>query len=60
VSKCPSKDCSLFAYRNSILDRSTEIKSIPRLGHIEPISGNKKGNGQQSAGKHVLVDAFGG
>ena len=48
VSKCPSADCSLFAYRNSTLDRSAEIKSIPKSSHIEPVSGNKKGNEYQS------------
>jgi len=49
VSKCPTSDCSLFAYRNSTLGRSTEIKSIPKYSHIEPVSGNKKGNEYQSA-----------
>jgi hypothetical protein len=49
VSKCPSSDCSLFAYRNSTLDRSTEIKSIPKSSHIEPVSGNKTENEYQSA-----------
>ena len=27
VSKCPSRDCPLFAFRNTALDRSVEIKS---------------------------------
>jgi hypothetical protein len=36
VSRCPAKDCSLFPYRKSKTDRSTEIKSLPEKGHIEP------------------------
>ena len=35
VSKCPSKDCSLFPYRKTQTDRSTEIKSLQKKGHIE-------------------------
>ena len=49
VSKCPSSDCGLFAYRNSTLDRSTEIKPIPKSSHIEPVSENKTENEYQSA-----------
>lgn len=36
VSKCSSIDCSLFSYRKSKTDRATEIKSLPKKGHIEP------------------------
>jgi hypothetical protein len=49
VSKCPAADCSLFAYRNSTLDRSAEIKSIPKSSNIEPVSGTKTENEYQSA-----------
>ena len=49
VSKCTSPDCSLFPYRKSAIDRSAEIKSIQKLVHIEPVSGNKKGNEYQTA-----------
>jgi hypothetical protein len=41
VSKCPSPDCSLFPYRKSAIDRSSEIKSIPKLGHIETVLEDK-------------------
>lgn len=36
VSRCPSKDCSLFPYRKTRTDKSTEIKSLPEKGYIEP------------------------
>ena len=49
VSKCTSLDCSLFSYRKSVVDNSVKIKSIPKIGHIEAVSGNKKGNEYQSA-----------
>jgi hypothetical protein len=49
IAKCPSLDCSLFPFRKYTVDRSAEIKSIPRLGHIEPVSGNKIENEYQSA-----------
>jgi hypothetical protein len=49
IAKCPSSDCSLFPYRKSIIDRSAEIKSISKLGHIEPVSENKIDKGYQSA-----------
>ena len=49
VSKCTSPDCSLFPYRKSAIDRSAEIKSIPKSSNIEPVSGNKTENEYQSA-----------
>jgi len=49
VSKCTSPDCSLFPYRKSTIDRSAEIKSISKLGHIELVFGNKIENEYQSA-----------
>jgi hypothetical protein len=48
VSKCTSPDCSLFPYRKSTVDSSAEIKSIPKLGHIEPVSENKTEKEYQS------------
>jgi hypothetical protein len=36
VSKCPSICCSLFPYRKTKTDRSAEIKSLSKKGHIEP------------------------
>ena len=41
VSRCPSIDCSLFPYRKMRTDRSTEIKSLPKKGHIEPLFEDK-------------------
>jgi hypothetical protein len=41
VTKCTSKDCSLFSYRQTKTDKSTEIKSLPKNGHIEPFSEDK-------------------
>ena len=41
VSRCPSSDCSLFPYRKTHLDRSTEIKIMPKKGHIDPHNGDK-------------------
>lgn len=35
LSRYSSTDCSLFPYRKSKTDRSTEIKSLPKKGHIE-------------------------
>jgi len=35
VSKCPPSYCSLFPYRKAQTDRSTEIKSLLKKGHIE-------------------------
>jgi hypothetical protein len=35
VSKCPSNDCSLFPYRKTKTDRSVEIKTLSKKGHIE-------------------------
>ena len=40
VSRCPSSDCSLFPYRKTHLDRSTEIKIMPKKGHIDPHNGD--------------------
>jgi hypothetical protein len=37
IAKCPSLDCSLFPYRKFSVDRSAEIKSISKLGHIEQV-----------------------
>lgn len=34
VSKCPSIDCSLFPYRQNRVDKSAEIKSLPKNGRI--------------------------
>ena len=34
VSKCPSTECSLFSYRKAKIDRSAEIKSLPKKCHI--------------------------
>jgi hypothetical protein len=34
VSKCPSRDCACFAFRNTGLDRSVEIKSESKMVHI--------------------------
>ncbi len=42
VSRCPSKDCSLFPYRKTRTDRSTEIKSLSKKGHIGPYFERKK------------------
>ena len=42
VSKCPSTDCSLFPYRKTKTDRSTEIKSLQKKGHIEAYFEEKK------------------
>jgi len=44
VAKCVSLDCSLFPYRLSRVDRSTEIKSMPKNEHIERVSGDKNEN----------------
>jgi len=41
ILKCPSKDCSLFAYRKTKTDRSTEIKSLPKKSHIEVLYEDK-------------------
>ena len=41
VLKCPSTDCSLFPYRKTKTDRSTEIKSFPKKGHIQAIFEDK-------------------
>jgi hypothetical protein len=35
VSKCSSIDCSMFPYRKTKTDRSTEIESMLKKGHIE-------------------------
>jgi Zn-finger protein len=35
VSKCTSKNCPLFPYRKTKIDRSTELKPLPKKGHIE-------------------------
>ncbi len=37
ISNCPSVDCSLYPYRKTGVDRSTEIKSLPKKDHIEPV-----------------------
>ena len=49
ISKCTYLDCSLFPYRKSTVDRSAEIKPITKIGHIEPVSGNKIEKEYQSA-----------
>ena len=36
IAKCASKTCPLYAYRNSELDKSVEIGSEQKKGHIEP------------------------
>jgi Zn-finger protein len=41
VSRCPSTDCSLFPYRKTRTDSSTEIKSLPKKGHIRSSFGDK-------------------
>ena len=41
VSKCPSSDCSLFPYRKTAIDRSAEIKSSPKFGHIGQVLKDK-------------------
>jgi len=41
VKKCVSPDCALFPYRNVHVDRSAEIKSLSKIGHIEVLSGRK-------------------
>jgi len=41
VSRCPSTDCSLFPYRKKHLDRSSEIKSLPKKSHIQAIFSDK-------------------
>ena len=55
VSKCTSPDCSLFPYRKFNVDRSAEIKSIPKTGYIGQVSGNKKRNEYQSADITLFV-----
>jgi hypothetical protein len=37
ISKCPSKDCPLFVYRKTNPDRATEINSMTKKRHIEPL-----------------------
>jgi hypothetical protein len=34
VTHCPSKSCSLYPYRKFKTDRSTEIETLPKKGHI--------------------------
>ena len=41
VSKCSSPDCSLFPYRKFTIDKSAEIKSIPKLSQIEQLLEDK-------------------
>jgi len=41
VSKCPSIDCPLFPYRKTKIERSAEIKSLPKKRHIELFSEDK-------------------
>jgi hypothetical protein len=48
VSKCPSTSCSLFSYRKTRTDRSTEIKSLPKKGHIESCFEDKTESEYQS------------
>jgi hypothetical protein len=44
VTRCPSIDCSLFPYRKAKTDRSTEIKSLLKKGHIEMYFEDKIGS----------------
>ncbi len=37
ISKCTSRTCPLFAFRNITLDKSAEIDSLPKRGHIEAV-----------------------
>lgn len=48
IAKCVSPDCSLFPYRLCGVDRSTEIKSMPKKEHIEPVSADKNKKEYQS------------
>jgi len=41
VIKCPSMDCPLYPYRKTITDRSTELKVLPKKGHIRAIFEDK-------------------
>ena len=41
VIKCPSLDCPLYPYRKTITDRSTELKFLPKKGHIRAIFEDK-------------------
>lgn len=41
VAKCPSKDCPLFPYRKTKIERSAEIKIMPKKGHIQAFSKDK-------------------
>jgi len=34
VSKCPASGCPVWCYRKGQVDRSAEIKSLPKKGHI--------------------------
>lgn len=38
VLKCPSSDCPLWPYRKARIDRTAEIVSGPKKGHIEAFS----------------------
>jgi hypothetical protein len=52
ISKCPSTDCSLFPYRKTRTDRSKEIKSLPKKGHIEACFEDKTESEYQSIGSN--------
>lgn len=41
VKNCASPDCAVYPYRNNGIDRSVEIKSMTKSGHIEPVSEDK-------------------
>jgi len=44
VTKCPSIDCSLYPYRKTKVDKSTEIKSLPKKKRIRTIFQDKTEN----------------
>ena len=44
VTLCPCTDCPLFPYRQHKVDRTVEIKSLPKKGHIEPCFKRKTEN----------------
>jgi hypothetical protein len=44
VTKCPSIACSLYPYRKTKVDKSTEIKSLPKKRHIGGIFQDKTEN----------------
>lgn len=38
MMKCPAKDCALFPYRKASTDKSVEVPSLPKKGHIQAVS----------------------